>query len=876
MTPLTFQLNDREVRLEPRPGESLMHALRERCGIRSIKNGCDGQGRCGSCLVLIDGRPRTTCATPIEKVARRSVRTLEGYPSEDRALVARAFVAAGAVQCGFCTPALALRALSLVERRAELGRAEVARAIDGHLCRCTGYAKIVDAILLLDRARRGEDLPRLESEGRVGSPLARYRGEAGVLGESPFVGDLERPGLLHGALLLAPHARALLKRLDPRPAEALPGVVAVATAVDVPGERWLGLLEQDWPAFVACGEEARCVGDVVAAVAAEDEECARRAAALIETEWDPLPPTTDPEEALRPDHRRVNPRHANLLQRIVIRRGDAEGALECAPHVISDTWRTQRIEHLFLEPESALAEPRPGGGLRLCSQGQGIFDDRRQVARLLGLAEQEVEVDLVPTGGAFGGKEDLSVQAHAALLATMTARPVRVTLSREQSIRLHPKRHPFHMRLRLGCDERGRLSALSARIVADSGAYASVGAKVIERAAGHACGAYKIPNVDIEARAVYTNNPPSGAMRGFGVGQVNFALEGCLDRLAAELDIDGFEMRMRNAVDAGDPITTGQVLEKSVGLKQTLNALHPHYRRARAAGKAVGIACAIKNCGIGNGAVERGAARLEVEPDGSVTIYSGFSEMGQGLMTVLIQCAVEACGLPAAVFRPRVSTRHVLDCGLTTGSRATLLGGRAVQGAAVKLRADLDAGRTLADLRGRVYAAEIVIDDTVSARHWRPGDKTHTAYGFATQLCILDAAGRVEKIVAAHDVGRAVNPLLCEGQIEGAIHMGLGAALSEELPLQDGVPLTYNLRRLGVMRARDMPEIEVLLVEEPEPEGPYGAKGIGEIALVPTAAAVAGALAAFDGRWRTSLPMRDSAAARASSVGYDPTDEESA
>ena len=317
----------------------------------------------------------------------------------------------------------------------------------------------------------------------------------------------------------------------------------------------------------------------------------------------------------------------------------------------------------------------------------------------------------------------------------------------------------------------------------------------------------------------------------------------------------------------GDTFTTGQVLEKSVGIRKTLQAIKPHYDAAVREGRAVGIACGVKNSGIGNGVQEWGKARLVVEPDGRVTLFNGFTEMGQGLMTVLVQFAVETTGLPASTFVPKVDTSHELGCGQTTGSRGTLLAGRAVLVAAAKLKADLDAGHTLAALAGRVYEGEIVIHDTTALGADVPKIKTHTSFGYATQMVVLDAEGRVTRVVAAHDAGRVLNPALATGQIEGAVHMGLGYALTEELRCENGMPVTFKLKEIGVLRARDMPEVEVILVEEPEPEGPMGAKGIGEIGLVPTAAAVAGALEAFDGVRRMTLPMRDSPAARAMSVG---------
>ena len=873
---LTVNGEPREAR--PRPGESLLETLRTRLGVTSPKDGCQPQGQCGCCVALVDGVPKVTCAVPAAKVDGKEVTTLEGLPEDERDLIAESFVAVAGLQCGFCIPGIALRARHFLDENPEPSRDQIARALNGHLCRCTGYTKILDAIELLAKARRGEATPTPCADGRVGSSLARHTGAELTLGDRPYVDDLERPGMLHGAVVLSPHARARVVRIDTSRAAEHPGVAAVATARDVPGDRWVGLIYPDWPGFVAEGEEARCVGDVIAAVAAVDEATAREAAALVEVEYEVREPQLDPELAKRDGAPPVNPRHeSNVLSRTVVERGDAEAALAASAHVVTGIWETQRIEHLYLEPESALAEPiggdddgnGDGGGLKLYTQGQGIFDDRRQVAGFLGIPTDELEVELVPNGGAFGGKEDMSVQAQTALLARMTGRPVKLTLNREESIRLHPKRHPIKMRYTLGCDERGKLTAVRARMIGDTGAYASVGSKVLERAGGHACGPYDVPNVDVVAEAVLTNNPPCGAMRGFGANQAHFGIEGALDLLAEKAGLDGWEIRWRNAVAVGDSFATGQIFEKSVGLKETLQAVKPAWDEARASGRATGIACGIKNSGIGNGAKEWGKARLVVEDDGTVSLYNGYTEMGQGLLTVLIQCAVEVTGLPPEVFIAKVDSTFALDCGQTTGSRGTLFGGRAVIAAAEKLKADLDAsnGSGLAGLAGRVYSGEVLVDDTTAPGQVTDKIKTHTAFGFATQVCILDEDGRIEKFIAAHDVGRAINPALTEGQIEGSIHMGLGYALTEELPCPDGMPATFKLRELGVIRAREMPELEVILVEDPEPEGPFGAKGVGEIGLVPTAAAVAGALAAHDGKRRYRLPMKDSAAARAMKVG---------
>ena len=513
---------------------------------------------------------------------------------------------------------------------------------------------------------------------------------------------------------------------------------------------------------------------------------------------------------------------------------------------------------MFLEPESCIAMPE-GDGLRVYTQGQGVFDDRRQIASFLGMPETDLFVALVTNGGAFGGKEDMSIQAQTALLARVTGSPVKLTLSREESLRLHPKRHPIKMTYTVGCDAEGRLTAVKAHMIGDKGAYASVGSKVLERAAGHCTGPYQVPNVHVVSLAAYTNNPPCGAMRGFGANQAAFAIDSMVDILAEKVGIDGWDIRYLNALDVGGTFCTGQQFESSVGLKKTLEAVRDIYKSEKYAG----IACGIKNVGIGNGMPEYGRAMLEVRDDGTVGIYTGYTEMGQGLFTVLQQTACQETGLQPSVFNyVSADTKYALDCGQTTGSRGTFLGCRGVQEAARKLRADLDAKKTLKDLAGRTYYGEVLIDDTVSLEAKVEKPKTHFAYGFATQVVILGDDGRVKKVVAAHDVGKVMNPALLEGQLEGSIHMGLGYALTEEFRVEDGIPQTMTVNSQGLLRARHMPEVELILIEDQHPQGPYGAKGVGEIGLVPTAPAVAGALYKFDGVRRFTLPMKDSPAAR--------------
>ncbi|HKF54596.1 MAG TPA: selenium-dependent xanthine dehydrogenase [Blastocatellia bacterium] len=872
-TRIEFILNGVDQVIDVEPDASLLEVLRDQCGLISPKDGCTPQGQCGCCTVIVDDRAVVSCAMPARAAAGKRVQTLEGFSERERDVFASSFIACGGLQCGFCTPGIIVRAKNLIDKSPEPTDDQINRILSMHHCRCTGYVKIVDSIKQAACTMRGGPGPELESSGSIGASTPRYEARELALGDRPFIDDMKFPGMLHGVVLLSEHPRALVNRIDTAPALAIPGVVAVVTAADVRGERYQGLIYKDWPIFVAEGEETRYVGDVIAAVAAIDRRTARAAVQAIAVEYDVRQPVVDREAALLPGAPRLH-KKGNLLSKSEISRGNVESALAASAHVASHTFNTQFIEHMFLEPESCIALPE-NDGLRVYTQGQGVFDDRRQIASALGLEPDRVFVTLISNGGAFGGKEDMSIQAQTALLARVTGRPVRLTLSREESLRMHPKRHPIKMTYTVGCDAQGRLTAVKADMIGDKGAYASVGSKVLERAAGHCTGPYKVDNVHVVSLAVYTNNPPCGAMRGFGANQSAFAMESMMDILAEKVGIDGWEIRYINALDVGDKFCTGQQLESSVGLKKTLEAVKEQYRAAKYAG----IGCGIKNVGIGNGLPEYGKAMLEVHDDGTVGIYTGYTEMGQGLFTLLQQTACEETGLPPQIFSyVSADTKYDLDCGQTTASRATFLGCRAVQEAARKLKAEMGdpgaapvtsgdrapagAATRLRELAGRTYYGEVLIDDTVSleARSERP--RTHFAYGFATQVVILDDDGRIKKVIAAHDVGKVMNPVLLEGQIEGSVHMGLGFALTEEFIVKDGIPQTMTCNSQGLLRARHMPEVELVLVEDKHPDGPYGAKGVGEIGLVPTAGAVAGALYRYDGIRRFTLPMKDSAAAR--------------
>lgn len=867
MAPIRFELNGQPQQEEIEPDLSLLTLLRHRFGLFGAKDACAPSGQCGACAVLIDGEKKTACAFRASLLAGRSVVTIEGLAEREKDALGQAFVDQAAVQCGFCIPGMVMCGKHLLDRQPKPSRKEISRALSGHLCRCTGYVKIVDAIEQAGAILRGEPPPTqpvCEQIGQVGTSLGRYEGKRMALGQHRYIDDLSLPGMLHGAVVLSMHPRARVLGIDTAQARSAPGVRAVVTAEDLQGARYQGLIYRDWPVFVAVGEDTRYVGDMLCAVAADTPEQARKAAALVHVLYEVHKPVTSPKEALAPEAPLVHPEngHAtNVLSTSRMVRGDVQVAERDSAFVVEATFQTQFIEHAFMEPESCLAVPvgatdldgQPASVLHVYSQGQGVYEDQRQIAAALGLPKDALRVTLVATGGAFGGKEDLSIQAQTALLAQVTGRAVKLTLNRVESIRVHPKRHPLTMQYRVGCYEDGRLSFVTAKIVGDKGAYASVGTKVIERACGHASGAYNVEHLHVEGLAVYTNNPPCGAMRGFGANQANFAMESMLDMLADQAGLDAWEIRFRNALQTGSVFCSGQTLQ-AVGLQKTLLAVKPHYLAAKQAGLPVGLACGIKNVGIGNGMADEGRAVLIVEPSGQVMISNGYTEMGQGLFTVLIQIASTVTGLAPGTFTARVDTLDQVPSGMTTASRASVCAGRAVELAARKLKAALGHA-SLSELAGQRFVGEFVFDKTSPLGAQVDNPITHLSFGYATQLCILDKQGRVEQMVAAHDVGRALNPKLLAGQIEGSIHMGLGFALTEELVVRDGHIQNPTFRGLGLIRADAMPKIEVILIEEPDAEGPFGAKGVGEIGLVPTAPAVGNALWRFDNVRRFNLPM---------------------
>ncbi|HPT15356.1 MAG TPA: selenium-dependent xanthine dehydrogenase [Bacteroidales bacterium] len=848
---INFRLNGEKISYHGDPKRPLLKYLRNDKDITSCKDGCSGQAYCGACMVEINGEAKLSCVTLMEKIDGSEIITLEGIPDDVRTVIAKAFVEKGAVQCGFCTPGFIMRTKVLFQKNPRPAREEIVNALNVNLCRCTGYVKIIDAIeLAVKNFAENKPTEFSEKTAAIGTAYPKYQAFETAIATRKFVNDLKYNGMLFGALKFSDHPKARILRIDVSKAEQLPGVVRVVTTKDIPGQRFTGSIIADWPLMITEGETTRFIGDVLCGIIATDEDIAREAVKLVNVDYEILPAVTDPYEAIKEGAAQVHPDRPNLMENCIVRRGgDIEEAIRNSAFVSSGFYTTQRIEHAFLEPESAVAVPEDGA-IHLYSEGQGIYVDHKQIIKLLDIPAEKLRVTMVPCGGGFGGKEDLTVQGHAALYTQLTGKPVKVTLTREESIRMHPKRHPVFMDFTLACDDKGMITALKLRAAGDSGAYASVGTKVMERVAGHASGAYHVPVVDIESKTVYTNNIPSGAMRGFGANQAAFALENCIDDLCEKGNFDRWQFRYDNALTEGKMTATGQVLEQGVGVRATLLAVKDEFYKSKNAG----LACGIKNCGVGNGMIDFSHARIEIKSEKEVVVKHGWTDMGQGISNVVIQILCSETGIDPAIIQVEMDTEAGLQTGMTTSSRATVLLGNAVIDASRKLKTDLEK-LSLAELSGKQYSG-------YSECNWttKPGADvekivTHFSYGYATQLVVIDDQGKIKKIVAAHDAGKIMNKAMFEGQVEGAVVMGLGYALTEDLPMENGYLKSAKLKDCRLLKAKDIPEIVVIGVEVEDSFGPYGAKGLGEIGLVPTAAAVTNAYYQYDKVRRYSLPI---------------------
>ena len=841
----TFTVNGSAVTVEK--NQKLIRFLRDELRLTSVKDGCS-EGACGTCTVLIDGKATRACIPQTDKLEGKTIVTVEGLTDFEQKVYTYAFGHAGAVQCGFCIPGMVMCAKGLLDVNPVPTREDAAFAIRNNICRCTGYVKIIDAILMAAELFRDGKIPEEPADWSLGQRVPRVDVAEKVTGTGQYPDDIYLDGMIYGSAVRSQYPRARVLAIHTEEAKALPGVVGVFTAADVPGSNKVGHLKKDWDTMIAVGDITHYLGDAVCLVAAETPEILAQAKALVKVDYEELPMVRSPREAMLPDAPLVH-KEGNLLAHKHIQRGNPAMAIAKSKHILTQRFSTPWTEHAFLEPECAVAYPDEDGVMVL-STDQGAYDTQHEIMGMLGLSAEKVKVRNCLVGGGFGGKEDVTVQHHAALIAYLTKRPVKVKLTRAESILIHPKRHPMEMEFALGCDENGIIQGVVAEVIADTGAYASLGGPVLERACTHAAGPYNYQNFEIDGWAYYTNNPPAGAFRGFGVTQTCFCIETLLNQMADIVGISPWEIRYRNAIRPGQELPNGQIVDDSTGLVETLEAVKPYYDKAKYAG----IACAMKNAGVGVGIPDTGRVRLVVR-DGKLHILAGASCIGQGLGTVLTQMVCDQTGLNREdVVYERSNTYNSPDSGTTSGSRQTLFTGEACRRACQDLSKALKE-KPLTELDGQEFYGEYLgKTDPLGADV--PNPVSHIAYGYATQVCILDEEGKIEQIIAAHDVGKAVNPLSVEGQIEGGVVMSMGFALTERYPLTDCKP-TAKYGTLGLFRANQIPEITPIIIEKQGLNVACGAIGIGEITSIPTAPAIADAYYRYDGKLRTSLPLEN-------------------
>ncbi len=832
----------------------LLRYLRDDLHLHSVKDGCS-EGACGTCTIVVDGKAVKSCVLTTRRAVGKNILTTEGLSEKEKEAFVYAFGSKGSVQCGFCIPGMVMSGKALIDRVPDPTEEEIKAALKGNICRCTGYKKIIEGIQLAAAILRGdeqidEELEKGDSYG-VGERAFRLDVREKVLGYGEYPDDMEVEGMVYASAVRSKYPRARILDIHTEKAEALPGVLAVLTADDVPNNK-VGHLQQDWDVMIAKGAVTRYVGDAICLVVAETKEILERAKKLVRIDYEELKPVTSVKEAMQEDAPRVHSK-GNLCQSRHVTRGNAKSALANSKYVVTQTYSTPFTEHAFLEPECAVAMPYKDG-VKVYSTDQGVYDTRHEISIMFGWDPEKVVVENKLVGGGFGGKEDVSVQHIAALAAVKVQRPVKVTFSRQESINFHPKRHAMEGTFTLGCDENGIFTGLDCEIYFDTGAYASLCGPVLERACTHSVGPYCYQNTDIRGFGYYTNNPPAGAFRGFGVCQSEFALESNINLLAEKVGISPWEIRYRNAIEPGKVLPNGQIADCSTALKETLLAVKDVYESNP--GRA-GIACAMKNAGVGVGLPDKGRAKIKVH-DGKVELYSAASDIGQGCATVFVQMVAETTGLGKDKIRNMGANSELApDSGTTSGSRQTLITGEAVRMASADLVKALEkAGGDLGKLEGWETFAEF-FDPTDKLGADVPNPKSHVAYGFATHVVVLDDDGRVKEVYAAHDSGKVVNPIAIQGQIEGGVLMGLGYALTEDFPLKDGIPQA-RYGTLGLMRSTQIPDIHAIYVEKEEllPFA-YGAKGIGEIATIPTAPAAQGAYYAMDHVLRTKLPMEN-------------------
>ncbi len=839
--------------------KKLLRYLRDDLRLTSVKEGC-GEGACGTCMVLVDGKATRACIPTVAKLEGKCVVTVEGLSAREKDVYAHCFSAAGAVQCGFCIPGMVVSAKGLLDQNPRPTRAEIKKALRGNICRCTGYAKIEDAILMAaDFLRDNAPIPAKEVSGKLGEDFFRVDAVEKTLGSGLYADDLALDGMVYASALRSKYPRARVLAIDAAEARAHPDCIRVITAADVPGDIKCGHLVNDWDALIAVGGITRYVGDAVAIAVTGSKESLGEVLSRIKVDYEELEPLTSPAQSLAEGAPKIH-EGGNLLSLQVLKRGDAASAIATSKHVVTKHYSLPFTEHAFMEPECAVAVPEGDDGLLLYSGGQGIYDEQREISRLLGIPAEKLRVKSMLVGGGFGGKEDMSVQHHAALAAWLVKKPVKVKFSREESMKVHPKRHAMEIDFTTACDENGQITAVKAEIISDTGAYASLGGPVLQRACTHAAGPYNFQNVDIVGKAAYTNNPPAGAFRGFGVTQSVFAMECNLNLLAEKVGISPWEIRFRNAIRPGQVLPNGQIADESTAMVECLLAVKDAYENARYAG----IASSFKNAGLGVGVPDAGRCIFSVE-GGKIHIRTSAACIGQGMATVLTQMACETLDLPPERFVVEPpDTSRTPDSGTTTASRQTVFTGEAAVIAAKLLRAEFEKfsvagkspGEVLAALEGREFYGEFK-PATDPMNSDKPFPVSHVAYGYAAQVVALGEEGRIEKVTAAYDVGTLVNPKAAEGQIEGGIVMGIGYGLTEDFPVAGGYPQA-KYGTLGLIRATEAPEMETLIVRrDSRIPAAHGCKGVGELATIPTAPAIQGAYYKLDGVFRQKLPMEN-------------------
>ena len=832
--------------------KKLLRFLRDDLHLTATKDGCS-EGACGTCTVLVDGKKTKACVVSLSRLEGKEVLTVEGIDPEEMKVYEHCFAEAGAVQCGFCIPGMVISAKSLLDVNCNPTRADVKKAIQGNLCRCTGYKKIEEAILLAaDFFREKRKIPKNPTTLHMNERFKRIDAAEKVNGSGIYADDIEIEGMLYAKPVFSKYPRARIERIDISKAEQHPDCVKVLTKKDVPCNK-IGHIKQDWDVMMGEGDITRYVGNVLAVVATPDKDKLEEIADLVEVEYTELDPVTDPFDALKGDAPLIHP-DGNIMSRANLVRGDADEAIKNSKYVVTRKYKTSWQEHGFMEPECAVALPEGENGILVYTTSQSVYDVQRECSTMLGVEPERVHARASLVGGGFGGKEDMTVQPYAVLMAWITKKPVKVKYSRQESLDYHVKRHPMEMEFTTACDENGRLTAMKGIIIADTGAYASLGGPVLHRACTHAAGPYNYQNIDIFGMSVYTNNCVSGAFRGFGVTQSCFATEMNINLLAEMVGIDPWEFRRRNAIKPGDVLPNGQLADPNTNMEACLDAIKETYY----AHPYAGIACGFKNAGTGMGKKDIGRVLLSIE-NGKIHIRTSASCMGQGIGQMVLTEICHVTDLDPALFVfETADTVRTPDSGTSTASRPTVVTGEAARRVGEKLKTALDSGKTIEELEGKEFFGEYSVkSDPLGAIKENP--ISHVSYSYGAQVVIRNEEGKIEKAVSAFDVGTPVNIQSVEGQIEGGMLMGIGYGVTEKFECVDGRPKS-RFGTIGFMRAMEAPELEVILCQPAEEDKlPYslGAKGCGELCMIPTAPACAHAYYRLDGKFRNSLPLKD-------------------